>query len=561
MRFSVLSLAAILSVSLLAGQASGAGGTYKCTDVYGNGVTDPTDFAFFGQHYGSCVGGAKYDSRADFEADGCVDKVDFEIFKQYYQGGRGVPNAPNFYCINAGTQVQRKCPDVTRDNEVSAADFSVFVRSYNKCSGTAGFDSRTDFDSNGCVNDADKEILAKYLHNPYLNAPYCSFPPRAPAPRATPAPTTRATGSPYSPPLALEPQKCFAGSKFLGDGTYFFCVNSLAKSNNGFSLKVTGIEPPLANRPHVTVSLEIVSPAGVSVKRLDTFAGDGQLAVAEAANLKVQILDADTAAGGQPSWAQIIVSSGVSAICPLGECAGISCDPATGKCEPSEAGALGCVEIDADTLKCTGLEVPCTGAERDSCEFDARLDALTCPSDYYEFSQRTTTSSAACKWSAGSCRDGETAPFSYVSERYCKRSESAAPQAPTPTSGPGWSDPLLGTPDERSQATIRRLNALGEDAEEEEALLVEYQRLQKENRASEANNLYPDFAESFSVKAARAAQRYAWFFMLLLAALVCTLTYFASGSERREDVAKWLSQAGPQARKIIGYLKKLNPPE
>ncbi|MFH1107181.1 MAG: dockerin type I domain-containing protein, partial [Candidatus Micrarchaeota archaeon] len=148
-------------------------GGYKCTDIFGSGRTDVQDFAWLGQHNNVCRGGAKYDPRVDFDSDGCTDAVDFEIFKLYYAGGVGVPNAQNFYCANAGRPIPRKCPDLTGDGKISATDFTVFTQSYKKSPGQQGFTSRADFDGDGQVNDVDKAIFEKYYRTPALREPYC----------------------------------------------------------------------------------------------------------------------------------------------------------------------------------------------------------------------------------------------------------------------------------------------------------------------------------------------------------------------------------------------------
>jgi len=69
---------------------------YRCTDINGDGYTTLADFAFMGMHYNSCVGDERYDERADYDSDNCVNSIDFAIMTFYY----GAANEDNYYCTH-----------------------------------------------------------------------------------------------------------------------------------------------------------------------------------------------------------------------------------------------------------------------------------------------------------------------------------------------------------------------------------------------------------------------------------------------------------------------------
>jgi len=65
--------------------------------------------------------------------------------------------APNANQIDFGVL---KEGDANDDNAISLVDFSVLAKTYNRCSGSPGFDARPDFNQDTCTNDLDYALLA-----------------------------------------------------------------------------------------------------------------------------------------------------------------------------------------------------------------------------------------------------------------------------------------------------------------------------------------------------------------------------------------------------------------
>jgi hypothetical protein len=103
------------------------------------------------------------ESASDFDGDGCITSVDELIFSKAFQVGAV---SGNMYCARKGQVVVRRCPDINQDGKVDVVDLSFLGDALNKCTGIAGFNSKADFNNDGCVNDVDKEIFSvPFAHN------------------------------------------------------------------------------------------------------------------------------------------------------------------------------------------------------------------------------------------------------------------------------------------------------------------------------------------------------------------------------------------------------------
>ncbi len=175
MRQQLPGISSVASAYLVPAEELATPMTYVCTDYSGNEWTDLPDLAHLATHYGSCLGrqlASSYDYQADYDQDGCVDKVDYEIIKFYWN----TQDEANYYCSHeTGT---RRCPDINQDNEFDTRDLVMLAGSYRKCLGDEGFNEAADFDDDKCVSDVDKEILAKHIFQPLWRqvSPYCSQP-------------------------------------------------------------------------------------------------------------------------------------------------------------------------------------------------------------------------------------------------------------------------------------------------------------------------------------------------------------------------------------------------
>jgi hypothetical protein len=126
----------------------------QCSCEFGNadinmdGNVDLTDVALYSQAVGSCAETANYDSRADFNGDGCVGgegSVDFVCFQQRYM------NSTNNESDDGENETLAPCPDVNDDGAVDLTDTSLYAQLIGLCQGDEGYSITADFDQNGCI--------------------------------------------------------------------------------------------------------------------------------------------------------------------------------------------------------------------------------------------------------------------------------------------------------------------------------------------------------------------------------------------------------------------------
>lgn len=149
-----------LQYSLVAVDTSGLRsaptGPIVAGDLNLDNVVDGSDFAIFLHAFGSCSGAALFDALADFDDDGCVTFVDYQMWLQFYRNGQGNPLAPPPIPSDVG--------DMNADGRIDGQDIQGFVNAMLS-PGTTGFRSHivADLDGDGVINDADVQAFSARL--------------------------------------------------------------------------------------------------------------------------------------------------------------------------------------------------------------------------------------------------------------------------------------------------------------------------------------------------------------------------------------------------------------
>jgi len=70
-------------------------------------------------------------------------------------------------------ETQYACPDIDRSGKLDVKDFYVISRAMNTCKGNSSYNSRADFDGDGCITDTDYNFFTKYYGKNDSEIPQC----------------------------------------------------------------------------------------------------------------------------------------------------------------------------------------------------------------------------------------------------------------------------------------------------------------------------------------------------------------------------------------------------
>jgi hypothetical protein len=111
---------------------------------------DGDDYELFRQAYGRCDGDAAYRAEADYDQDGCVTLIDYQVWLQHFWEANDLPTdfAPDgsgsadgsvvadfVACLTGpGEPPAVDCPraDLNADDTVDLADFAAFQRAIGR---------------------------------------------------------------------------------------------------------------------------------------------------------------------------------------------------------------------------------------------------------------------------------------------------------------------------------------------------------------------------------------------------------------------------------------------
>jgi hypothetical protein len=135
---------------------------YKCPDINKDGIVDIYDSIILSGAMGTCVGNAKYDSRGDFDGDGCITSTDSNYLQKYF--GKKIEDITQCKgVITLKPESEYKCPDVNRDGVVDVVDMQLVKVGLDTCKGDLKYEEKEDFDGNGCITSTDYDFVKKYV--------------------------------------------------------------------------------------------------------------------------------------------------------------------------------------------------------------------------------------------------------------------------------------------------------------------------------------------------------------------------------------------------------------
>ncbi len=137
--------------------------TAKAGDLDLDGTVGASDFQMFRQAFSHHSGEAGYSDAADYDHDGSVTFVDYQIWMAAYRQAINNPLAPPPGPLVDDVPLRHGQGDANGDGYINVGDLQILVRAWGASPGSSGYNSLADFNDDGCVNIGDLQVLVVFF--------------------------------------------------------------------------------------------------------------------------------------------------------------------------------------------------------------------------------------------------------------------------------------------------------------------------------------------------------------------------------------------------------------